>query len=128
MQRRLRLRHAADLDGLYRNGQRLFHPLAILIIASNGLELSRFGFAAGRGVGKAVDRNRAKRLLREAARKRLNQVRPGWDCLFIARKATAEATYKDVDEAVKQLLRRATLLDSSSGTRKESGLGREVQE
>jgi ribonuclease P protein component len=124
MQRRLRLRHAADLDGLYRNGRRLYHPLAILIVASSGLESSRFGFAAGRSVGKAVDRNRAKRLLREAVRKHLNLIRPGWDCLFIARQATAEANYEAVDEAVKQLLQRSALLDSNRGTRTvEPGLG-----
>ena len=38
----------------------------------------RFGFVAGKAVGGAVERNRAKRLLRDAARGCAPAVAPGW--------------------------------------------------
>ena len=71
---------------------------------------TRFAFTASRRVGKAVARNRGKRLLREAVRKQLGRIEPGWDCLFIAREATPTADFSAVEAAVSQLLVRASLL------------------
>ena len=76
----------------------------------NGRPPSRFAVAAGRRVGPAVARNRAKRLLREAVRSHLDEIEPGWDCLLIARHGAADATFLDVQTAVGQLLSRAHLV------------------
>ncbi len=70
----------------------------------------RFGFLAGRAVGPAVDRNRAKRLLREAARAVAVQIAPEWDLLLIARRPLATARLADTQAALGQLLRRAHVL------------------
>ena len=49
------------------------------------------GFTATKKIGGAVQRNRAKRRLREASRRLLARYgRPGWDYVFIAREATLE--------------------------------------
>lgn len=70
----------------------------------------RFGFLAGRAVGPAVARNRAKRLLREAARAVAGQIAPGWDLLLIARRPLAAARLADTQAALGQVLRRAHVL------------------
>lgn len=70
----------------------------------------RFGFLAGRAVGPAVARNRAKRLLREAARAVVAQIAPGWDLLLIARRPLAAARLAETQAALGQLLRRAHVL------------------
>jgi ribonuclease P protein component len=58
-------------------------------------------------VGKAVARNRAKRLLREAARHWQAQIGLGWDVVLIARAPLAQARLPEVRAAVGQLLWRA---------------------
>ena len=83
-------------------------------MTTNDLSVSRFGFSASRRVGNAVERNRAKRLIRESVRLNIGAIQPGWDCLFVARSATVSATYDDVESAVLQLLRRANVLTEES--------------
>jgi ribonuclease P protein component len=100
MRRRLRLRHRADFEILRRDGRRLSHSLVILIVRPNGQETSRLGFSASRRVGKAHQRNRAKRLLREVVRLHLDKVRPGWDCLFLARDKMLGVRFVEVEQAV----------------------------
>jgi ribonuclease P protein component len=110
MQRRFRLRRSADFKLLHREGRRWQHPLLVLIVRANGKQDTRFGISAGRGVGSAASRNRAKRRLREAVRRRLNEVQPGWDCLLIARRALVRASFADVNAATSELLLNAGIL------------------
>ena len=95
-------------------GRSWAHPLLVLCALPNDLEHSRFGFSVSHWVGKAVVRNRAKRLIREVTRLRQGDIKEGWDLIFIARHPIREADFKQVDRAVEQLLRRAGLLKTAS--------------
>ncbi len=110
MLRRYRLRHSADFDLLRRSDQRWHDPLVVLVVKANGLPFSRFAFIASKKVGKATRRNRAKRLLREAIAEQFDSIRPGWDCLLIAKQRTSQAQYQEVGDAVAELLKRAQLI------------------
>ena len=114
MQRRHRLQRSADFEQLRKHGRRWNHPLVLLIVYQTNLPISRFAFSASRRVGKAVVRNRAKRLLREAVRGHLTAISSGWDCLFVVRSAAAQATFKEVEEAVIQLLSRANVIEDNN--------------
>ncbi len=105
-----RLRRSADLQRLWQRGQAFRHPLATLMIRANDLDMSRFAFAAGRRVGGAVKRNRAKRLMREAVRRHLTEIESGWDCLLVARREIVSASHHDVEDAVGILMGSSGLL------------------
>jgi ribonuclease P protein component len=77
-------------------------------LPNNGLGLSRYGFTVSRRVGKAVVRNRVRRLLREILRQ--TPLQPGWDIVFIARAAAARASYASLGKSTRGLLLRAGLL------------------
>jgi len=114
MNRRYRLTKSTDFKRVRRTGKSYAHPLVILAASPNDRSTSRFGVTAGRALGSAVHRNRAKRLLREALRSYLTIAASGWDVVLIARPALIEAEWNDVCSAVANLLRRAGLLEEAS--------------
>ena len=93
---------------VYNKGGSWASKLVVVKALPNGLTLSRYGFSVSRRVGKAVVRNRVKRLLREILR--LTPLLPGWDIIFIARPLAASADYTNLEKSVKDLLRRARVL------------------
>lgn len=123
MQRSFRLTRSEDFKRVRRDGKSYAHPLVVLIAQVHEQPRIRVGVAAGKAVGTAVYRNRAKRLLREAMRSLLPDIAlrrgsagpadaSGVDLILIARPALASATLTDVRSALLTLLQRARLLDS----------------
>ena len=84
--------------------------MLVLCVLKNDREESRFGFSISKRIGNAVTRNRIKRRLRESMRLRLDDIKPGWDFVFIARHAVRHADYDEMDAACARLIRRANLL------------------
>lgn len=107
------LKTSQDFQRVRREGRSWAHPLVVLIACPNGQAESRAGITAGKTVGNAVARNRAKRRLRAAARLAEAQIRPGWDVVLIARPPLVKAKWLEVTEALAQLLRRAKLTRGS---------------
>ena len=81
--------------------------------APNGQEGNRFGFVTGKKVGGAVERNRARRLIREAVRLKLPLLKPGYDLVWVARPSINEADFATVQAAIDETLRRGKLLKST---------------
>lgn len=110
MKRRFRLTRSIDFKRVRSSGRSYAHPLIVLIVGPAAQEGTRLAVTAGRSVGGAVSRNRAKRLLREACRPLLTQLEPGKDIILIARAPAASATLAQVQEALQILLARAQLI------------------
>ena len=110
MQRKFRLTRSTDFKRVRRTGKSYAHPFVVLIVQTSEAPSARVGVTAGRSVGGAVQRNRAKRLLREAMRPLLPDLLPGWDLILIARKALPAESLQDIRQALTGLLRRAEII------------------
>lgn len=113
MQRQFRLTRSPDFKRVRREGKSYAHPLIVLIALESQQSETRVGVAAGRSVGNAVKRNRAKRLIRAAARELHPQIAKGWDVIIIARVPIIQVKMPEVRTALHALLRRAQLLNDA---------------
>ena len=111
MKRRFRLTRSTDFQRVRRIGKSYAHPLVVFIAAPNEMDQVRIGVVAGRSIGKAVQRNRAKRRLRATLAQHLDHLQEGWDLVFLARKPMDQASFDEIRAAVKLLLKRAGLLN-----------------
>ncbi|MBI5649506.1 MAG: ribonuclease P protein component [Chloroflexi bacterium] len=107
------LRRGAEFQRAWDEGKAWSHPRVILRARANGMTTCRFGFVAGKKIGSIAARNRAKRLLREAVRRHLPRIAPGWDLIWIARAGGESIAFKEIDDAVAALVQRAHLIRNS---------------
>ncbi|HEY4889314.1 MAG TPA: ribonuclease P protein component [Candidatus Dormibacteraeota bacterium] len=117
MKRRLRLRRQADFQAAI-GGKRFYSGRAMVAFAvPSQLDESRVGVTVSRSLKSSVDRNRARRRLRELARvsllgadSPLTAVGIRYDVVLIARPAALKVAFADlVAEAEQAALRLAKL-------------------
>ena len=114
MKREFRLTRSLDYKRVRRTGKSFAHPLLVLVVApaqdSLGLKI---GITTGRSVGKAVDRNRAKRRLRALLDGYLSSIQPGWDIIIIARQPIVKAPFGLIQEVLELQFKRSGVLKAS---------------
>lgn len=96
---------------VYKSGKAWVDDLVVMKALPNKLNFSRWGFSVAKDVGKAVVRNRVKRLLREVMG--ITSIKPGWDIVFIARPSAGIADYHELKRSTEKLLSRARLINEN---------------
>lgn len=79
-----------DFLCLYRKGRCIVSRNVVVYFRKNGLSFNRLGITAGKKVGNAVKRNRAKRIIRQAYRENELLFPVGIDMVIVARASAAE--------------------------------------
>ena len=99
-----RIRRRADYQQVYERGARVHGRYLTLFALSNALPVGRLGIAATRKLGGAVERNRAKRLIREVFRR--NKIAQGFDVVVIPKRELLDATLNVLEADYRTLLER----------------------
>lgn len=104
------LRGSNDFQRVYRTGKRYEGHLLTVFVLPNSLTQHRLGITASRkALGKAVDRNRAKRLLREAFRltkPRLDRLTKRYDWVLNARRSLLSLESRRPTDELEQMVAR----------------------
>ena len=89
---------------MYGKGIRIHSRYCTMFVLPNGKGPGRLGIAATRKLGGAVQRNRAKRLIREVFRR--NKIAPGFDVIVIPKRDLLDASLSTLEADYRALLAR----------------------
>jgi ribonuclease P protein component len=107
-----RLRASRDFRAVQTGGTPFRGGFCILLVLACPAEPTRFGYITSRrSVGNAVQRNRARRRLREIVRRRFPRMpRSGYRFVLIAHRGVLTATHQELATDVERLFARAGAL------------------
>lgn len=77
-----------DFHRLYKKGKSFVSPELVIYILKNKKDNLRYGITTGKKIGNAVKRSRARRVIRAAFRECANDLKSGYDIVFVARGKT----------------------------------------
>ena len=98
-----------DFTRIYARGKSYVHPHLVLYVAKNRLGHPRIGLTATKKVGGAVQRNRARRVMRAALAEHLSPNCGGYDIILVARARTPHLKSTQVARTLARLMKKAGL-------------------
>ncbi|MGL5640747.1 MAG: ribonuclease P protein component [Paraclostridium sp.] len=100
----------SDFRKVYKHGKSFANKYLVMYILDNKSDFNRVGFSVSKKVGKATIRNKIRRRIRESFRLNCDEyIKNGYDLVFIARVASKDAEYEDIEKSVKGLIKKAKL-------------------
>jgi ribonuclease P protein component len=100
-----RIRRRPEFQRVYKDGIRVHGRTLTLFLLPSGGPSGRLGVAATKKIGGAVERNRAKRLIREVFRR--NKVSPGFDVVVVPKRELLGNSLAALELEFQQTLERA---------------------
>lgn len=104
------LRKDKDFADMYRRKKASAGKYVVVFYRKNQLPYNRKAFLASKKVGKSVQRNRARRLMRESYRQMEHLLPTGWDFIFIARHTILDMKCADVKKSMETAMKKAGII------------------
>ncbi len=94
----------------YNRGKSYVSPVLVVYVVKNRCRCLRMGITTSKKIGNAVQRNRSRRVIREAYRQLADRLKPGYDLVFVARGRTPFVKSTEVLKHMERQLQAAGLL------------------
>lgn len=99
-----------DFRRLYSRGKHFAGGYVVVYAMKNRMGINRLGLTAGKSVGNAVRRNRAKRLIRESYRMMEKKLGFGYDFVIVARGRIDGKTLEQVSRDLAYVMKKIEIL------------------
>jgi ribonuclease P protein component len=117
-----RLKKNEDFQEVFQKGTSAANKqFVVYSVRQEGQAVFRAGISVSKKIGKAVTRNRVKRLIREAIASLEEEIVTGIDLVIIARPGLEEMTYESLRSSLQHVLKRAKVLKSPAARREKRG-------
>lgn len=107
-----RLKRRSDFGRIYSRGRSNATDLIVVYVLQTRDDSTKIGFSVSKKLGDAVARNRVRRLLREAVRPYLPQLKTGYSVIVLARVKAGTATLSQFTVALDKLFSKLGILDA----------------
>lgn len=84
---------------LYARGDSAVGRFVVVYAKRNGTDGNRLGITTGAKLGRAVDRNRARRRIRETYRLNESRLKRGYDIVIVARSAAIDGDFQEMQRS-----------------------------
>ena len=106
----------------YKKGKSFVSPFFVIYIVKNRRGGIHLGITAGKKIGGAVKRNRAKRVITAAFRECLPEIHEGYDFVIVARTRILDIKSTAAANSMKKLLNAAGVMKSMKANEQNTGL------
>ena len=110
MSRFIPLNSNSDFRRCYGRGKVYTNPALVVYLVRNRAGICRIGITTSKKIGNAVERNRARRVIRAAA-EMLPDIKCGCDIVFVARTRTIRKKSTELLTVMQKQLTAAGILD-----------------
>ncbi|MCC8023602.1 MAG: ribonuclease P protein component [Clostridiales bacterium] len=104
------LKQNTDFRRLYYRGKSQADPVLVTYVMRNRTGCCRFGITASKKIGNAVERNRARRVIRAAFQELEPSVQGNWDLVFVARSRTSRCKMQEIRRTMARQLKKAGVI------------------
>lgn len=108
------LKSNSDFRRLYNRGKAVTDPALVVYYSKNRAGICRIGITTSKKIGNAVERNRSRRVIREAFRQACPQLNPCYDIVLVARSKTKYLKSTYIEEVLKRIFENEGMLKSES--------------
>jgi len=108
------LKQNSDFRRVYGRGRALTNPALVTYVLKNRAGICRVGITTGKKLGCAVERNRCRRIIREAYRKNAPLCSGGWDIVFVARHRTKTLSSSKIEAIMHEHFKAAGVMPAQS--------------
>lgn len=108
------LKSNSDFRRLYNRGKAVTDPALVVYYSKNRAGICRIGITTSKKIGNAVERNRSRRVIREAFRHVCSELNPCYDIVMVARSKTKYLKSTRVEEVMKKIFENEGMFKAES--------------